>query len=138
MTIAQKKMKTIIIIIEKNDDGFWAYAENERGITGGGETVLACKQDVLDCIETMKEFDAANRPKFLNDPYNLLYRFDVESLFAYYKGIFTNSALERLTGINQKQLQHYASGHRKPRLQQIKKIQSALHQLGNELLAIEL
>jgi len=30
----------------------------------------------------------------------------------YYKGIFTLSALERLTGINQKQLQHYASGLR--------------------------
>ncbi|MCF8370560.1 MAG: hypothetical protein K9H64_02985 [Bacteroidales bacterium] len=30
-------------------------------------------------------------------------------------GILSNSALERLTGINQKQMQHYASGLRKPR-----------------------
>jgi hypothetical protein len=43
-----------------------------------------------------------------------------------------------MTGINQKQLQHYASGLRKPRTQQMKKIESALHQLGNELLAVEL
>ena len=131
-------MKTIRIFIEKNDDGYWAYADNEEGITGGGETVQACKQDILDCIETMKEFNDENRPKFLRSTYTIIYRFDIESLFAYYKGIFTNSALERMTGINQKQLQHYASGLRKPRTQQMKKIESALHQLGNELLAVEL
>jgi hypothetical protein len=32
----------------------------------------------------------------------------------YYKRIFTNVALERITGINQKQLQHYATGLKKP------------------------
>lgn len=131
-------MKTIKIIIEKNQDGFWAFAENENGITGGGDTVQECKQDVLDCIETMKKFNAKNRPKFLEKEYRLVFKFDSESLFAYYKGIFTNAALERITGINQKQLQHYATGHRKPRINQAKKIQEALHQLGTELLAVEL
>lgn len=99
-------MKTIRIIIEKNEDGYWGYAENESGITGGGETVQACKQDILDCIDTLKLMTAKNRPRFLLSSYQLVYRFDAESLLAYYKGIFTNSALERLTGINQKQLQH--------------------------------
>jgi hypothetical protein len=51
----------------------------------------------------------------------------MESLFNYYKGIFTNAAPKRITGINQKQLQHYATGHRKPREAQVKKIQTALH-----------
>lgn len=131
-------MKTLKIVIEKNPDGFWAYAENEKGITGGGETVQACKQDILDCIETMKDFDELNRPKFLKTPYQIVYRFDAQSLFAFYKGIFTNAALEKLTGINQKQLQHYASGHRKPRINQLKKIQLALHQLGQELISVEI
>jgi len=131
-------MKKIKIVIEKNEDGFWAYAENEAGITGGGKTVHACKQDILDCIETLKLFNQQNRPTFLSHPYQLVYRFDSESLLAYYKGIFTNAALARITGIHQKQLQHYASGFRKPRKIQMKKIQSALHQLGNELMTIEL
>jgi len=86
----------------------------------------------------MKKFNSKNRPKFLEKEYRLVFKFDSESLFAYYKGIFTNAALERITGINQKQLQHYATGHRKPRVTQAKKIQKALHQLGNELLGIEL
>jgi hypothetical protein len=56
----------------------------------------------------------------------------------YYKGIFTNAALERITGINQKQIQHYASGLKKPRPAQVKKIESALHNLGAELMSVEL
>lgn len=131
-------MKTIRIIIEKNNDGYWAYAENEKGITGGGDTVQECKQDVLNSIETMKMFDAKNRPAFLKSGYQLAYKFDAESFFNYYKGIFTNAALERITGINQKQLQHYASGVKKPRETQKKKIESALHKLGSDLMAVEL
>jgi hypothetical protein len=131
------KRKIIRIVIEKNQDGFWGYAENEKGITGGGKTVQTCKQDILDCIATLSQLNAANKPKFLLNKFTLVYRFDMESFFANYKGIITNSALEKMTGINQKQLQHYASGHRKPRKNQAKKIQSAIHQLGQELLAVE-
>ncbi|MFD1604707.1 type II toxin-antitoxin system HicB family antitoxin [Flavobacterium artemisiae] len=131
-------MKTIRIIIERKEDGFWGYAENEEAIVGGGETVQECKQDVLDCIETLKELDAANKPSFLDREYELIYKFDIPSLLSYYKGIFTNSALERITGINQKQIQHYATGHRTPRAEQRLKIETALHNLGKELLAVEL
>lgn len=131
-------MKKIKIIIEQNKDGYWAYAENVEGITGGGDTIQACKKDVLDCIETMKEFDAKNRPAFLGKPYELIYKFDMVSLLAYYKGIFTNAAFERITGINQKQVHHYAAGIKKPKAEQRKKIETALHKLGEELLTVEL
>lgn len=131
-------MKTIKIIIERNEDGFWGHAENEAAIVGGGETVQDCKQDILDCIETLKELDATNKPDFLNKEYELVYKFDTASLLSYYKGIFTNSALERITGINQKQIQHYASGHRNPKQEQRLKIENALHALGKELLSVEL
>ena len=131
-------MKAIKIIIEKNEDGFWAYAENEKGITGGGKTVQECKQDILDCIETMKTFDTLNRPTFLKKAYSFVYKFDTVSLLSYYKGIFTNAALERITGINQLQISHYATGLKKPRPAQAKKIETALHKLGSELMAVEL
>lgn len=131
-------MKTIKIIIERNEDGFWGYAENEKAIVGGGNTVQDCKQDILDCIETLKDLNQENRPAFLEKEYDLVYKFDTASLLSYYKGIFTNSALERITGINQKQIQHYASGHRNPRAEQRLKIENALHNLGKELLAVEL
>jgi predicted transcriptional regulator len=55
-----------------------------------------------------------------------------------YKGIFTRAALERITGINQTQLGHYAAGRSKPRIMQVKKIEKALHELGEELSTISL
>lgn len=67
----------------------------------------------------------------------MVFIFDVESLLNYYNGVFTKSALMRLTGINQQQLHHYSKGLKKPRQTQIKKIETALHKLGKELLAIE-
>ena len=129
-------MKTIKIIIERSQDMFTAYAENVRGISGGGNTVAEAKQSILDCIDIINEM--GNPPKALQKEYTLVYKFDTQSFFDYYKGIFTNSALERITGINQKQLQHYASGLKKPRRLQAKKIETALHQLGSELMAVEL
>ena len=129
-------MKTIKIIIERSQDMFTAYAENVRGISGGGNTVAEAKQSILDCIDILKEM--GNPPKAIQKEYTLVYKFDTQSFFDYYKGIFTNSALERITGINQKQLQHYASGLKKPRRLQAKKIETALHQLGSELMAVEL
>ncbi len=130
-------MKTIKITIEKSSDSFGAYAENVTGIFGAGDTVKECKQSILDAIETLKTMN--NCPKFLkNDNYNIEYKFDVESLLNYYKGIISNPAFERLTGINQKQIHHYATGLRKPRATQRKKIEQGLHKLGEELLTIKL
>lgn len=132
-------MKTIKIIIERSDDGyFWGYAENEPGITGGGDTVQACKQDVLDSITTLKTLKGENQFKYKDGEYQLVYKFDTESLLNYYKKVFTAPALSRLTGINEKQIHHYASGHRKPRPATMKKFETALHELGEELLTVEL
>ena len=53
-----------------------------------------------------------------------------------YEGIFTKSGLEKLTGINQKQLWHYANGISRPRQAQKQKIENALHRLGSELMSL--
>ncbi|GHE29085.1 type II toxin-antitoxin system HicB family antitoxin [Sphingobacterium griseoflavum] len=132
-------MKTLKIIIERSADMFGAYAENAEGIYGGGDTVEEAKQSILDAIDIIKEeFTPANIPTILKSDYEIIYHFDVESLLNYYKGIFTNSALEKITGINQRQLQHYSSGLKKPRQPQLKKIEEGLHRLAAELQALEL
>lgn len=130
------KKKVIKVMIERNEDGFfWAYATNVEGLTGGGESVELCKEDLLNGVETLREI---NQFSWKNDEFELVYHYDTVSFFNYYKGIFTNAALERITGINAKQLQHYASGLRTPRPAQLKKLEDGLHRLGNELIAIEL
>jgi predicted RNase H-like HicB family nuclease len=132
-------MKAIKIIIEKTEDLFSAYASNVEGIYAGGETVEEVKQSVLDSVRLITEYNTPeNIPKVLKGDYQIKYHFDAVSLLNYYKGVFTNAAFERITGINQKQIQHYASGHRKPSEATSKKIEDALHKLGKELLAVEL
>jgi hypothetical protein len=131
-------MKKVKIVIERSNDLFSAYAENVEGVYGGGDTVAEAKASIVKSIELLQKYNKANTPAVLKGAYQLIFKFDVESFLNYYKGIFTNAALERITGINQKQLQHYASGLKKPRETQVRKIETALHKLGNELVAVEL
>ncbi len=132
-------MKQIKIVIERSADLFSSYAENVEGVYGGGNTVAEAKQSVIDAITLIKQNNSAkNIPEILKSDYKLVYKFDVQSFLDYYKGVFTPAALERIAGINQKQIQHYSSGHRKPRPEQRRKIEAALHKLGQELMAVEL
>ncbi len=130
-------MKTVKIIIERSKDMYSAYAENIEGIYGGGDTVAEAKQSIIDAIKLFKKYNTSV-PAILKSRYDFVYKFDTQSFLNYYKGIFTNASLERITGINQRQLQHYATGLKKPRTAQTKKIQTSLHKLGSELMAVEL
>jgi hypothetical protein len=131
-------MKKIKVIIGRGKDNYGAFAENTEMITGVGNTVQEAKASVLECIELIKTFPPKNIPAILKGEYEIVWKLDVESLLDYYKGIFNQKGIAKLTGINEKQLNHYASGLKKPRPTQAKKIETALHRLGNELLAIEL
>jgi predicted RNase H-like HicB family nuclease len=132
-------MKKIIITIGASSDHFGAYAENCPGVYGAGDTPEAAKQNALEGLKLLiKHNDPENLPDILKNEYTIVYRYDTQSFFKYYNSIFTKAALERLTGINQKLLHHYASGLKKPRERQRKKIEVALHNLGKELLSVEL
>jgi transcriptional regulator with XRE-family HTH domain len=67
------------------------------------------------------------------DEYGIEYRLDIPSFLEYYSGIFTKAALERITGINQKQLGHYVSGYRNPSKKTIERIDNALHRFSDDL-----
>lgn len=135
----KQKIRKIKIIIERSDNAFNSYAENVSGIYGMGDTVDQAKQSALKGMELLKKYNKPeNVPNILKGEYEIVFKFDTESFLNFYKKIFTNAALERMTGINQKQLQHYASGLKKPRSTQVKKIETAIHNLGKELLSLEL
>lgn len=83
-------------------------------------------------LECAREDGEAYAPVF-DGEYELAYKFDVQSLLEYYRGIFSFSALQTITGINQRQLSHYASGVSKPRAKQAEKIAEGLRRLAKEL-----
>jgi len=134
-------MKKNIVEISFTGNNFSAYLPGLPGCVSTGNTPSDIKNNIDEAISIhlagMRE-DKDAIPKSFTGNYELVYKFDAQSLLNYYKGIFTNSAFERLTGINQKQIQHYASGLKKPRPEQTEKIKAAFHKLGSELLALEL
>ena len=132
-------MESLIIHIGASENHFGAFAENCPGIYGAGDTVLECKENVMEGLRLFIEnTEPTQLPDLLKGEYQIVYTYDTQSLLKYYGTIFTAPAMERLTGINQKQLHHYASGLRKPRAEQRKKIVDAFHKLGKELIAVTL
>ena len=129
----------LIITICASEDGFGAFSENCEGIYAAGNTAADAKADVLEAIRLIKENLPEERwPEIIKGEYTIEWHYDVQTLLQHYQGIFTNAALERLTGIHQKQLWNYANGISKPRPAARQKIQNALHALGAELMALSL
>lgn len=134
-------MKTLRVIIEKADNNFSAFIDGVDGLVTTGSTIDEIKVNMVYAIETFVEECkklGCEIPEELNGEYELCFKMDVKSLLEFYSGIFSKAGLERITGINQKQLWHYASGGRNPRPEQAMKLEAALHKLGKELLSISL
>jgi len=132
-------MQKIIITVGASSDYFGAYAENCEGIYGAGATAEEAIKDAQKGLELfINSCERKDLPAILHGEYSIEYKYDTQSFLNYYNRIFSNVALERITGINQKLLHHYSTGLKKPREMQRKKIETALHRLGNELLAVRL
>ena len=136
-----KKMKTLKIIIERSENNYSAFIDGIDGITITGNSMDEIKMNMCEAINIFIEECQSlgcEIPEELIGEYELVFKMDVKSLLDFYSGIFSKAGLERITGINQKQLWHYASGGRNPRPEQSFKLEKALHKLGEELISISL
>lgn len=124
-------------MLTKGKDDYGAWVVGIKGIYGAGATPNEAKQSIEKAISLFIKHNE-RVPVILKGKFKIIFKMDAESLLTYYKGIFSKPGLEKITGINQKQLHHYTTGLKKPRAAQSKKIESALHLLGQELLSIEL
>ena len=130
-------MYTLDAIIEIASDGTYSvYCKNEI-FTGAGETIAEAKEDMLTQMEFYKKTALEQRfkyPAFLDEPFEINYDVDSVSLMSYYvkKGFFSLAGMEKVTGINQKQLWAYLNGT-KPRKTQMKRIETGFLALKNDL-----
>lgn len=132
-------MEKLIINICASSDSFGAYAENCEGIYAAGDSVREVKSEAMEAIKILKEeWPKSEWPRPILENWDIEWHYDVQSLLRYYEGIITNAALERLTGINKKQLWNYSHGISKPRKEAKLKIENALHSLGRELIEFSL
>lgn len=103
------------------------------------KTFDGIKNAVLESLDFSKQTILENNepvPAWVQNGYNVEFELEVSALLQYYSGILTRSALARVTGINERQLGHYATGHRKPRKEQRERIINGFHRLGKEFSAV--
>lgn len=130
----------VTVIIERNYSGFYSvYMKDNRfsfGLNGQGETVEEAKKEMLIAYEELKEIyteECKNIPTL-----EFEYKYDMASFLEAYSNVLSLAGLERLTGVNQGQLSHYMTGHRKPNKKTIEKIETSLHKLGNDICRVQL
>ena len=131
----------VIVNIYYSGRNFSACVPLLPGCVATGGTPKEVNQRIKEAIDLHIKSsieDGDDIPAIFHGAYELVYHFDAEGLLNYYKGIFTKTALHRLTGINSKQLHHYASGSKKPRKAQIEKLENTFHELGRDLIVVRL
>ena len=133
-------MERVIVNVAKTPEGYSASIDILPGwILGTNGSFAEFKKELQESVDIFVQWakeDGEEYPNVFDGEYSYEYKFNVESLLCCYNGILSRSALSRLTGINEKQLGHYACGRSCPRQTQKIKITEALHRLGNELLAV--
>lgn len=129
-------MKTLEVIVEHAGKNLSAYIECIPVFTVGND-MKEIEENMKEAIELYLE-DNLNPIDLLSGDYELVFKIDAATFINYYSSIFTKAALSRITGINERQLWHYAAGVHKPRRQQLEKIQKGIQSLTKELSAINL
>ena len=131
-------MNRLTVIIETATNNYCAYIKEVNGIYAISNTIPEMRQKMEEAIEVYKEScieDGFDIPELLQGEYELEYHIDVKTFLEVYSDYFTKAGLERLTGVNQKQLWHYANGNTIPRKKQRERIESAIHKLGRDLMS---
>ena len=134
-------MKKVTVEIFYTGKNFCAHAPELPGCISTADNLGAMKKNIKEAIEfhvgnSLRDNDPI--PEVFKGDYELEFILSAEALLEAYSSVFTKAALSRVTGINQRQLWHYAAGVRKPRRKQAKRIEEGIHQLGRELLTVRL
>lgn len=131
-------MNKVIVTVEYAGDNLSAYIEGAPVITTGKD-MAEIEKNMMEAValylESCKELGIAPS-ELLTGDISLTYKVDASTFINYYSNIFTKAALSRITGINERQLWHYAAGVHKPRKRQLEKIQSGVQMLTHELQSI--
>lgn len=126
----------VTAIIERSPDGEYAIYTLEKtgkmGLHGYGSTPEEAKKDFWEAYDEIKEILNGDVPEI-----DVTFKYDVASFLRDYKDVLSMSGLQRVTGINQKQLQHYLTGHRHPSEATVRKIEKGVHALADKLREVE-
>lgn len=132
-------IKMITVSVERKPDNvpgtdtFIAYAYTARKadkILRGAATAKEAADKVI----------AALGPAFglSEDQYTIRYKFDTMAFLDYYTTELPLVGLEKICGINQRQLSHYATGHRVPSKATVQKIDRSVKAFAKALAKVSI
>ena len=130
------------VIIEKGQDGTYDahFGAEKQGLTfgllGQGNTVQEAMDDFYTSRDEIKDYYRETGKPFPTE-LEFVFKYDTASFLAYYSKILSLAGLERITGVNQGQLSHYVTGHRKPSPKTIDKIEKSLHAFADEIRQVQ-
>jgi hypothetical protein len=131
-------MKVKVVVEKGKDNRFSAYMdyyELDFGLSGFGKTAQEAIRDFYECYEEAKIIQF--REGKIAPELEFEIQYDLVSFLDYYAGILSKSGLEKITGINQKQLWHYSTGKRRPKIETTKKIQERIHLFADDLRQVQ-
>ncbi len=119
------------------------------------DNYAACPlNDNIACISTGRTFDELRKnideglhfhiegmmkdgetvPEEFYGEWEYQWHFTIRALLHYSESFVSKAAISKITGINQQQLTHYASGHRHPRPMMESRIREGIHAIADALL----
>ncbi|MFA6402318.1 MAG: type II toxin-antitoxin system HicB family antitoxin [Salinivirgaceae bacterium] len=136
-----KTMEKIIVEVYYSGNNYSAYIPLLPGCITVGDTIEEIEKNMKVAVPFHLEGQSESGgmiPEVFKDEYELVFKLSAEALLNAYSNIFTKAALSRITGINERQLWHYAAGVSKPRPAQLKRIEDGIHKIGRQLIAVSL
>lgn len=129
-------MRRVTAIIETDSDhtySIYSYGADDLpyGVIGTGNTIADAKDDFMKAYQETRESFVDMGKAF--EEVEFAFRYDIPSFLEEFAYAFTLAGLERITGINQKQLGHYISGYRKPSPKTVRKMEEGIHRFSEQL-----
>lgn len=135
-------MEKIIVQISWSGKNYAALSNIADGvIITTHKTLEGVKKDFEESlqfhIEGMKEDKDIVPEYLLKNQFEIQYNLETSALLRSIEKYTSIAAISRATGINERQLSHYANSRSIPRPAQRKKIIEGIHEIGRKFLAIE-
>lgn len=134
-----EKIKVKVYWSDKNYSCGWAMPEL-GAVMATHSTLKGVKSEFIASMEEHISFlveDGQDVPQWLiQKDYEIEWVMHISAILRNAEQYTTMAALSRVTGINQKQLGHYASGIKEPRQAQRERIINGLHEIGRTFLSI--
>lgn len=129
-----------LVIIEKDEKGYTAFTDNLSTVLhGSGSTVEEAKEELMAGYKDIilyYEDEGKSVPDEFKD-LSFEFKYDISAFFNAFDFLNASKFAERI-GISPSLMRHYKSGDTYISSFQAKRIESGLHQIGRELLAVML